>query len=55
MRRMNHNYKDYFAWGITAFAVLACAIVFYFGLDYISSLIKAIGSFLGILLSLIHI
>ena len=49
MRRMNHNYKDYLAWGITAFAVLACAIVFYFGLDYISSLIKAIGSFLGIL------
>lgn len=49
MRRMNHNYKGYLAWGITAFAVLACAIVFYFGLDYLSALVKAIGSFLGIL------
>lgn len=49
MRRMNHNYKSYLAWGITGFAVAACAIVFYFGLDYISALIKAIGSFLGIL------
>lgn len=49
MRRMNHNYKGYLAWGITAFAVLACAIVFYFGLDYLNSLVKAIGSFLGIL------
>ena len=46
---MNHNYKGYLAWGITGFAVAACAIVFYFGLDYLSSLIKAIGSFLGIL------
>lgn len=49
MRRMNHNYKSYLAWGITAFAVLACAIVFYFGLDYLSALVKAVGSFLGIL------
>lgn len=43
------QYGKYFAWGITAFAVLACAILFYFGLDYFGALFKAFGSFMGIL------
>ena len=49
LKNMRHKYGRYIALGITMFAVLACAIMFYFGLDYISALFKAIGSFLGIL------
>lgn len=48
MKRFS-KYGHYLAWGITAFAVLACAILFYFGLDYFNSLFKALGSFMGIL------
>lgn len=39
----------YFRWGLTAFIVIACAIMFYFGIDYIGKIFKAIGSLLRIL------
>ena len=35
--------------GITALAVIVLAILFYFGMDKLGNLLKAIGSFLGIL------
>lgn len=39
----------YFRWGLTAFIVIACGIMFYFGIDYIGKFFKAIGSLLKIL------
>ena len=48
MKKFNKNSR-YIQAGITAFVVIAAAILFYFGLDYLSSLLKAVGSFLGIL------
>ena len=41
--------SKYVCWGLTAFIVIACGILFYFGLDYLGSMIKAIGNFMGIL------
>ncbi len=41
--------RPYFRWGLTAFIVIACAIMFYFGVDYIGKIFKAIGSLLKIL------
>ncbi len=49
MKNMSNKYGKYIAFGLTLFAVLACAILFYFGLDYIGSFFRALGSFLGIL------
>lgn len=44
-----HKYSQYFGWGITAFAVIAAGILFYFGIDYMGKLFDGIRSFLGIL------
>ena len=44
-----HKYSQYFGWGITAFAVIAAGILFYFGIDYMGKLFDAVGSFLRIL------
>lgn len=41
--------RPYFRWGLTAFIVIACGIMFYFGIDYIEKIFKAIGSLLRIL------
>lgn len=41
--------KKYLYWGVTAFAVIACAILFYMALNYIPMLGRAIGSLLTIL------
>lgn len=41
--------RPYFRWGLTAFIVIACGIMFYFGVDYIGKIFKAIGSLLKIL------
>ena len=44
------------AWGgVTAFLVIAAAIVFFLGLSQIKEILDSIFSFLSILLSLIHI
>ena len=39
----------YLRWGLTAFIVVACGIMFYFGIDYIGKIFRAIGSLLRIL------
>lgn len=44
-----HKYSQYFGWGITAFAVIAAGILFYFGIDYMGKLFDTVGSFLRIL------
>ena len=44
-----HKYSQYFGWGITAFAVIAAGILFYFGIDYMGKLFETVGSFLRIL------
>ncbi len=44
-----HKYSQYIGWGITAFAVIAAGILFYFGIDYMGDLVGAIGSLMGIL------
>lgn len=49
MKKVKHEYGKYIAWGITALAVLICAILFYFGLDELGSFFKALGSFFRIL------
>lgn len=41
--------KKYLYWGVTAFTVVACAILFYMALNYIPALGGAIGSLLKIL------
>lgn len=41
--------RPYVRWGLTAFIVIACSIMFYFGVDYIGKIFKAIGSLLKIL------
>lgn len=43
------NNSHYIKWGITAFAVIACAILFYFGLDYFAALLDALGDLMRIL------
>ena len=49
---MKHGFrwdKKYLHWGMTAFCVIACAIVFYMALNYISALGSAIGKLMSIL------
>lgn len=41
--------KKYLYWGVTAFAVIACAILFYMALNYIPALGNALGTLLAIL------
>lgn len=49
MRRHFRWDKKYLYWGVTAFAVIACAILFYMALNYIPLLGSTIGSLLKIL------
>ncbi len=49
MRRRFHFEKKYLYWGITAFCVVACAILFYMALNYISILGSALKSLFRIL------
>ena len=49
MRDRFDKIRPYFRWGLTAFVVVACGIMFYFGIDYIALIFKAIGSLLRIL------
>lgn len=44
-----HRYSLYIGWGITAFAVIAAGVLFYFSIDYMGDLVKAIRSLMGIL------
>ena len=49
---MKHGFrwdKKYLHWGVTAFCVIACAIMFYMALNYISALGSAIGKLMSIL------
>lgn len=41
--------RPYFGWGLTAFIVIACGIMLYFGIDYLPKIFKAIGSLFRIL------
>ena len=50
--QMRHKFrwdKKYLYWGITAFCVIACAIVFYMALNYLSGIWKALGTLMSIL------
>lgn len=49
MDSFKNKYGKYFAWGITILAVAIIAILFYFGMDKLGALFKAIASFLTIL------
>ena len=49
---MNRHFKwdkKYLYWGITAFCVVACAILFYMALNYMPGVLSAIGSLFSIL------
>lgn len=49
---MNRHFKwdkKYLYWGITAFCVFACAILFYMALNYMPGVLSAIGSLFSIL------
>ena len=49
---MNRHFKwdkKYLYWGITAFCVIACAILFFMALNYMPGVVKAIKSLFGIL------
>ena len=48
MERKN-KYSQYIGWGVTAFAVIAAGVLFYFGIDYMGKLIDALGKLLSIL------
>lgn len=41
--------RPYFGWGLTAFIVIACGIMFYFGIDYLPKIFRAIGGMFRIL------
>lgn len=41
--------RPYFGWGLTAFIVIACGIMFYFGIDYLPKIFRAIGGLFRIL------
>ena len=41
--------RPYFNWGLTAFIVIACGIMFYFGIDYLPKIFRAIGGLFKIL------
>lgn len=49
MRRHFKWDKKYLYWGITAFLVIACAILFFMALNYLPSVGNAIGTVIGIL------
>lgn len=49
MRRRFRWDKKYLYWGITAFCVIACAILFYMALNYLPSIRKAVGAVIHIL------
>ncbi len=49
MRRRFRWDKKYLYWGITAFCVIACAIVFYMALNYLPLLVSAVKSVVSIL------
>lgn len=44
-----HKYLQYIAWGVTAFAVIAAGVLFYFSIDYMGSVINALSKLMGIL------
>ena len=44
-----HKYSQYIAWGVTAFAVIAAGVLFYFSIDYMGSVINALSKLMGIL------
>ena len=46
MDRKN-KYSQYIGWGVTAFAVIAAGVLFYFGIDYMGKLIDALGKQIG--------
>ena len=48
MRRHFRWDKKYLYWGVTAFCVIAAAIVFYMALNYLPGMTKALGKLLGI-------
>ena len=41
-----NKYSQYIGWGVTAFAVIAAGVLFYFGIDYMGKLIDALGKLL---------
>ena len=49
MRRRFHWDKKYLYWGITAFSVIACAILFYMALNYIDMLKQGVATLFRIL------
>lgn len=49
MKRRIKSNSQYFRWGLTAFIVIAAAILFYFGLDYLGKVFSALGDLLDIL------
>lgn len=49
MKRRIKSNTQYFRWGLTAFIVIAAAILFYFGLDYLGKVFSALGDLLDIL------
>ncbi len=44
-----HKYSQYVGWGVTAFAVIAAGVLFYFGIDYMGNAMSALGKLMGIL------
>ena len=50
MRRIFNWDKKYLYWGVTAFCVIACSILFYMALAYLPMIGRALGS-LGRILS----
>ena len=49
MRRTFRWDKKYLYWGITAFLVIAAAILFYLALNFLPTMGKALASLFGIL------
>ncbi len=49
MKRRIKSNSQYFRWGLTAFIVIAAAILFYFGLDYLGKVFAIFGDLMDIL------
>lgn len=49
MKRRIKSNSQYFRWGLTAFIVIAAAILFYFGLDYLGQVFAVLGDLMDIL------
>ena len=47
-------HKKYLYWGVTAFCVIAAAIVFFLGLSQIEPILEKIGAFLSILTPVLY-